>query len=50
MALPIRAIPELKGEVAARFVRAAEMAERGPKVDFSQQFEAMRRILAKANL
>lgn len=51
MAIYIKAIPTLKGEVAERFNEHATEAEnnRG-SVDFSIQIEKARRILAEANL
>lgn len=51
MAIYIKSIPTLKGDVAARFNRKAEQAElnRG-SVDFTSQVEKARRILSKAKL
>lgn len=51
MAIYIKSIPTLKGEVAERFNKRAEEAElkRGT-VDFSEQVAKARRILSRANL
>ena len=51
MAIYIKAIPTLKGEVAERFNEQASEAEvnRG-SIDFSAQVEKARRILAEAKL
>ena len=51
MAIYIKSIPTLKGEVAARFNQRAEQAEKNRgSVDFSCQVEKARQILAEAKL
>ena len=51
MARYIKAIPTLKGEVAARFnEQAAEAENNRGSIDFSTQVEKARRILTKAKL
>jgi len=51
MAIYIKSIPTLTGDVAERFNEQAEKAEdmRG-SIDFSQQVEIARRILQEARL
>jgi len=47
MAIPIRAIPVLEGEVAERFLREAHKVEKNPrKLEFS---EATRQAVRQAN-
>ena len=47
MALPIRSIPVLEGEIALRFLREARKAEKNPrKIEFSEE---TRRAVRKAN-
>ena len=47
MAMPIRSIPVLEGEVAKRFLREARKAERNPrKIVISEE---MRQALRQAN-
>lgn len=51
MALEIRNIPVLKGLPAKRFVDMAKaMSEKRGAVDFSNEFETLNIILAKAKL
>lgn len=51
MAYYIKPIPTLTGEVAQRFnERAAEVEANRGSIDFSEQVETMRRILAEAKL
>ncbi len=48
MAIPIKSIPELKGEVAKRFIgRANEAEKQKGTVDFSKQVEITNKILDK---
>ncbi|WP_158648436.1 hypothetical protein [Candidatus Symbiothrix dinenymphae] len=49
MAIPVRSIPVLEGEVAERFEQNARWAEehRG-SIDFSEQFVACREMIEKA--
>jgi hypothetical protein len=51
LASPIKTVPELRGDAAARFVAAADaaFANRGSVV-FSKQNAAMKAILKKAKL
>jgi hypothetical protein len=49
MALPIRNIPVLEGEVAERFLREARKVEKNPHtIDFSKQMEKSRAIIEKS--
>jgi hypothetical protein len=49
MAIPIRSIPVLEGEVAKRFERERRKAERERgTIDISEDRESWRRIMAKA--
>jgi len=51
MAIYIKSIPTLKGKVAERFnEHAAEAESKRGSIDFSNQIETARRILAEANL
>lgn len=51
MAYYIKPIPTLTGEVAQRFnERAAEVEANRGSIDFREQVETMRRILAEAKL
>lgn len=51
MAIYIKSIPTLKGEVAERFnERAAEAENKRGSIDFSKQIETARRILSDAKL
>jgi len=49
MAIPIRNIPVLEGEVAERFLREVRKVEKNPHtIDFSKQMEAYCAIVEKS--
>jgi len=49
MAIPIRSIPVLEGEVAKRFLRKARKVEKNPHtVDFSKQMKAFDAVVEKS--
>ena len=49
MAIPIRNIPVLEGEVAERFLREAQKVEKNPHtIDFSKQMKAFDAIVEKS--
>jgi len=49
MAIPIRSIPVLEGEVAERFLREAQKVEKNPHtIDFSKQMKAFDAIVEKS--
>ena len=52
MAIQIKSIPILTGEVAARFLLKAEANEKGKKhsIDFTEQAIKAKKILSKARL
>jgi hypothetical protein len=51
MATPIKSIPTLTKSAAARFVKNADLAyENRGTVDFTKQFQDMKKILEKGNM